>query len=76
LLRSGHAIVSLSISEIAKLGLTVVPTDDEHGFLEGLPCYTEDVSDENYNRATEFADRLLDLAKDNVILDHWREDEH
>jgi hypothetical protein len=66
----------LARSEIESLGLVVVLTDDEHGYIDGLPPFTENPSDENYNRANEAADKLLEIAnRGGIIHDHWRRDD-
>jgi hypothetical protein len=72
LLRSGCGVARLGVAEIAALGLTVVTTDDDHGYIDGLPPYAADPTDQNYTRAIELADRLLELSRDNITNDHWR----
>jgi hypothetical protein len=54
------------------LGFTVRHDDEEHGYIDGLPPFTENPNDDSYNLATEAADKILELAKGNITFDHWR----
>jgi len=61
----GKGVAAALIDAIHLLNLQVVPDDDEHGTIKGIPYSDE----ENWNLATELADRLLEISR--VTLDHW-----
>jgi hypothetical protein len=69
--KSGKAVASLADSGILELGLGVIHSDERHGFIDGVPYDSE----ENYNKATEIADRLVELCSGNIVYDHWRRDD-
>lgn len=77
LLRSGRGTARFLLLELLALGLDVTQTDADHGYIEGLPPFTDDPADPNYNLATEYADRLLALASkgENITIDPWRRDQ-
>jgi hypothetical protein len=64
-------VVRFSIAELAAVGYLVIPTDDDHGYIE-LPPYVENPDEQTYNQITEAADKLLALAKGQITADHWR----
>lgn len=49
-------------------------TDEEHGYLDGLPTYVENPSREAYDGIMKAADKLLELATGKIVRDHWRRD--
>jgi hypothetical protein len=63
-LRVGKGVASLPITGIRAFNLNVVPDDDEHGCIVGIPFDTED-----YDLAMELADRLLELSV--VTIEPW-----
>jgi hypothetical protein len=72
LLKSGGGVARIPIAALRALGLTVAPTDEDHACIEGLPPYADELADENYNRALELADRLLEFSNNNIMVDKWK----
>ena len=70
---SGCGVAKLDISELEALGLSLEQTDDDHGLVHGMPPYADPTDVQAYNLASEIADKLLEKAKDNVILDKWKQ---
>jgi hypothetical protein len=72
--RSGCGVAALAIVSIESLGLSLIKDDDNHGHISGLPIYTSNPANEDYDRATQLADKLLKIAEENLVQDHWRRD--
>ena len=60
----GNGVAAIEIGAIPTLNLRLVPDDDVHGRIVGIPY-----SDENYDLAMEIADKLLELSI--VTLKRW-----
>lgn len=60
----GNGVAAIEISAIPTLNLQLVPDDDDHGRIVGIPY-----DNENFDLAMELADKLLELSI--VTLERW-----
>jgi hypothetical protein len=70
---SGFGTASLLIARIILIPkLSVKCGDDDHGYIDGVPVDAPENPLEIYNKVMWIADQLVEIAKDDIVVDPWK----